>query len=56
MGTRNLSNKDILELDKDYDNRKEWDGVERRKGPSCCNPEMDRRLNKWTPKKEKPKT
>lgn len=50
MGQRNLSTKDIEELDKDY---KGWDGEERRKGPSYVNPEHDRRRVKWIPKNQR---
>jgi hypothetical protein len=47
---RNLSRLDIEMMDKDYDDRVNWDGVERRKGVSYIPQEMERRKHKWTPK------
>jgi hypothetical protein len=44
MGERHLTDKDLLELDKNYRPESEWDGIERRKARnSCIDPQRDRR-------------
>jgi hypothetical protein len=44
MAERHLTDRDRLELDKNYRPEGTWDGVERRKAVnSCLDPEHDRR-------------
>jgi hypothetical protein len=43
MGERVLSDKEIRQLDKDYDAAEDWDGIERRKGRSVVDDRMERR-------------